>query len=456
MKYCSNCGNTAPDDAEYCSVCGTTFDDPRPGTQVSRETSTNSISSELAPIPAEVTPPPPQTTPVTVITQTIPQPAVAPPKKEKKKGGCGGCFKRLIIGLVVLCIITIAIAVIGTNTKERDDEPWPNSVLAQMLPKAKDTCNRAYFNDSYVDITLENVTKKDFQEYVEACKEKGFTEEADYTDSTYTAYNKDAYELSVFYFDTRNKSMDITLNTPKAAGDLIWPNKNLATLLPNPNKTKGNVEYNNTTQLLIYVGEVSQEEFEAYINQCSETGFDLVSFQANNYYSAEDKQGNELRVEYLPMNIMSIYVETPEAFADTKSSNTRENLTDITPEAASENETTPTSSTTQEVIEDSSLVEKAVSAASGAVEDAVTPEFKEYMDGYETFIDDYIAFIQSYENSDDVMSMLSDYTDMMTRYTETMEALNSVDTDSLSAADELYYLEVMSRIEMKLASASLG
>ena len=157
--------------------------------------------------------------------------------------------------------------------------------------------------------------------------------------------------------------------------------------------------------MLIYVGEVSQEEFEAYINQCSETGFDLVSFQANNYYSAEDKQGNELRVEYLPMNIMSIYVETPEAFADTKSSNTKENLTDITPEAASENETTPTSSTTQEVIEDSSLVEKAVSAASGAVEDAVTPEFKEYMDGYETFIDDYIAFIQSYENSDDVTSM---------------------------------------------------
>lgn len=56
MKYCSNCGNTAPDDAEYCSVCGTTFDDPRPGTQVSRETGyvhASITAPEPAPVPEE-------------------------------------------------------------------------------------------------------------------------------------------------------------------------------------------------------------------------------------------------------------------------------------------------------------------------------------------------------------------------------------------------------------------
>ena len=56
MKYCQNCGNTASDDAEYCSVCGTVFDNPRPGTPVSRETVygyEKVPEPELAPVPEE-------------------------------------------------------------------------------------------------------------------------------------------------------------------------------------------------------------------------------------------------------------------------------------------------------------------------------------------------------------------------------------------------------------------
>ena len=85
MKYCSNCGNTADDNAGFCSVCGTAFEDPRPSSQVSRETDRFSETSEPAPIPVEVTPPPSQAVPATVITQTIPQPVATLPQKEKRK-----------------------------------------------------------------------------------------------------------------------------------------------------------------------------------------------------------------------------------------------------------------------------------------------------------------------------------------------------------------------------------
>ena len=55
------------------------------------------------------------------------------------------------------------------------------------------------------------------------------------------------------------------------------------------------------------------------------------------------------------------------------------------------------------------------------------------------------------ENS---ISMLADYTKMMQQYTDTMTKLNAIDQNSLSAADEAYYLEVMGRITQKLASVA--
>lgn len=95
-------------------------------------------------------------------------------------------------------------------------------------------------------------------------------------------------------------------------------------------------------------------------------------------------------------------------------------------------------------------------SASPASDNTPSPSFKETMDAYEAFFDEYITFMQTYTESDNTLSMLTDLANMMTRYTETMESLNSIDTNSLSTADELYYIEVMTRINAKLASASLG
>ncbi|NLH62831.1 MAG: hypothetical protein GX478_01395 [Erysipelotrichaceae bacterium] len=77
--------------------------------------------------------------------------------------------------------------------------------------------------------------------------------------------------------------------------------------------------------------------------------------------------------------------------------------------------------------------------------------FKAAMDSYESFFDGYVAFMQKYQNSDDTASMLSDYLKWMSKYTDTMTKLDSIDENSLSAADDAYYLEVMARILNKLA-----
>lgn len=83
----------------------------------------------------------------------------------------------------------------------------------------------------------------------------------------------------------------------------------------------------------------------------------------------------------------------------------------------------------------------------------VTPSFKKSMDEYEAFFDQYIAFMQTVASGDFSMS---DYLNFMSRYSKAMEAVNSVNQDSLSLADQQYYIEVMTRINTKLASVSLG
>ncbi len=45
---------------------------------------------------------------------------------------------------------------------------------------------------------------------------------------------------------------------------------------------------------------------------------------------------------------------------------------------------------------------------------------------------------------------------MMERYVEVMDSLEAVDEEALSTADEVYYLEVLSRINRKLLEASAG
>ena len=84
----------------------------------------------------------------------------------------------------------------------------------------------------------------------------------------------------------------------------------------------------------------------------------------------------------------------------------------------------------------------------------VDPDLKAFLDEYEIFMDKYIEFMKSYNNSTDVASMMTQYTEIVGEYYKYMEALDKYDTDTMSAADAAYYLEVVARVEKKLLQAT--
>jgi uncharacterized membrane protein YgaE (UPF0421/DUF939 family) len=87
---------------------------------------------------------------------------------------------------------------------------------------------------------------------------------------------------------------------------------------------------------------------------------------------------------------------------------------------------------------------------------SVTPELKEFLDSYESFMDEYIAFMQKYNSSSDTLGMATDYAKMLAKYAEFSKKADAYNTDEMSAADAAYYLDVMNRVNKKLADAALN
>ena len=83
----------------------------------------------------------------------------------------------------------------------------------------------------------------------------------------------------------------------------------------------------------------------------------------------------------------------------------------------------------------------------------VDPDLRAFLDEYEEFMDKYIEFMQKYENSSNTAAMFADYT---AKYASFTEKLDRYDSDTMSAADSAYYLEVVTRVNQKLTAAALS
>ncbi len=390
MKTCGTCGTEVPDNASNCPTCGGLVGEP--------------IASANGASPA-----------------AAPAQAAAPVPKKKGKAS------KIVVGIVILLAVLIAVGSCSGSCSNRADtaeEDWPTGPLAQMIPSMDRKCE--FVNETedslYIQVS-DGVEKKEFDSYVDECKERGFTMDANTIGDVYNAYNPEGYQLSVSYSDY-SKGVTINLEVPKADGELIWPAVGLATTLPNPNKTKGSVAVDSATQFTAYVGEIDKAAYNAYVDQCMQKGFSVDYSKGDDYFNAKDSQGNSLHLGYEGFSTMSVSLH-----------------------AAKGNSLSSVSSS-------SATSEAAVSSSSNAAATS-DADFKQVMDDYEKFMDDYIAFMEKYNSSGNPVSMAADYAKMMADYSTMTAKIDAIDEDALTDEDYLYYMEVMNRVSEKLANASV-
>lgn len=333
--------------------------------------------------------------------------------KGKKRRGC------LVAVVVVAALLVIAgVSRCGGGGDERLD--WPTSGLATMLPKPDSDAGSVIVNsDESFSASVDDYTQEKYDSYVAQCQEMGFTVEVENGTGTYAAYSEEGYHLSLTFFDSSAGSMNVTLDAPIEMGTISWPTAGAGSLVPAPTSTTGSIDSDSSGFFFAYVGETSAEDYTAYVDACSDAGFNVDYDRGDTWYGADNADGVSLRVEYHGFNTMSVRVDVPDG-------------TEAEPAAEGEAVSTETTTPTTD--------------ASG-----VNPDFKVTMDGYESYINEYIDFINTY-NSDpnNVVGMLAQYNEMMQEYANWTEQIDAIDESSLSAADLAYYTEVMGRVNARL------
>lgn len=91
---------------------------------------------------------------------------------------------------------------------------WDNMALAEIIPEPESNLGSHLMNsEDYLSVDVHEVSKEAYKEYVNDCREKGFTVDMSETDGYYSASNEAGYKLILYYFEDEQK-MSIDLTAP--------------------------------------------------------------------------------------------------------------------------------------------------------------------------------------------------------------------------------------------------
>ena len=363
-------------------------------------------------------------------------------KWEPAKSSSGPGKKGKGRGLLIAIVVIVAIVVVGGISRcggGEKDEPlnWPSEGLATKLPKpSSDKGEINADTDEEFRADVNGFSHSDYEAYVEQCKELGFTVDADESFG-FEAYSEEGYFLNLYYYES-SEEMSISLDAPAELGAISWPTMGAGALIPAPVSTTGKIDSDSSTFFSATVGETSLEDFSAYVDSCIAAGFNVDYNKSDESFYGDDAGGNHVSVNYKGANMMSITVNAtdetePEAPVETTEPEaTPEPEPALEPEAPAEPE--PTSG-----------------ATSGSA------DFRAMVDEYEAFMNKYCDFMETYSSdSGNVVSMAIDYASMMAQYGEWAEKIDAVDESTLSAEDDLYFLDAQTRINQRLLSIGLS
>lgn len=319
-------------------------------------------------------------------------------------------------------IAVVAIAIIaGGGSGKGEKIIWNDILLGTMLPEPP--ANKGKIHENSTDglwIKIHEISDKEFAEYVENCKGKGFTIEAESDSSSYDAYNAEGYKLSLSHYGGSEADLGIQLEVPMELSAIVWPSSEAGKQLPAPKSTIGQFSYEYDDNFFVYVGDTSREDYTEYVNACSEHGFNVDYSKGDGYYYADNSEGWHISLCYEGNSVMSININAPD-------------------EKSSTNETDASETTTEEPKSDTI---------------GLDPEFKAAMDSYEGFMDEYVAFMEKYKNNPSDLGLLADYTNYMSKYSDFVNDFEKWEDAEMNAAETAYYLEVQTRVSQKLIAVA--
>lgn len=218
---------------------------------------------------------------------------------------------RIIVLIMAFVLIVPYLFGLG-NYSDAENFDWDILEMSEIVPEPDDCFGEIMSNQNdYCSVFIYEVTEKQFSDYINKCKEKGFSIDAEREDYSFEAFNSQGYKITLYYSDY-DEDLHITVEAPEKYDTFEWSEKHLGKLIPTTKSKLGKVEQDNATDFTVYVSEMTIEDFKEYIKQCSDAGFTFEKNESEKLFSAKNKDSYKLSVEYVGNNVIKICVSEPE------------------------------------------------------------------------------------------------------------------------------------------------
>lgn len=218
-----------------------------------------------------------------------------------------------IVALSLAVVLVIPyVGVFQIDYGDAESFNWSDMVLGDVVPEPHVSFGEVMSNsENYMSVYIYKTTQDKFDKYVEACKDDGYTVDADESEIAYYAFNAEGYKLSLYFYENDEK-MSISVDAPEQYGTLEWSDSGLGKLIPAPKSTVGKIEKDDENGFKAYVAETSIDDFKAYVKECADKGFTVDANDSEEYYSAKNSEGYKLSVEYQGNNVICVAIYEPE------------------------------------------------------------------------------------------------------------------------------------------------
>ena len=167
-----------------------------------------------------------------------------------------------------------------------------------------------------------------------------------------------------------------------------------ATEIPVPKSNFGKIEDDDNDYFLIYVGRTTKEDFLEYVQWCKDLGYVYDYDVDDSYYNAKNSENQEITVDYLGYNIMSVEL----------------------------------------------------------YKQIVRTYIKDKVNNYESFIDEYVSFIQEYNADPSNLELMDKYEKYQEKYEKKKDKFDELEVELVNENEDIYYAEAASRINKKIKS----
>ena len=186
------------------------------------------------------------------------------------------------------------------------DLNWETHKIAEILPSPSSLKgNFETENSETTHVIIGNTSKNDYDDYCLIIKGSGFIIDEDSQTKDYSAYNESGYKISLSY-NAGKKEMSIILDNPMEFSQLTWPKIGIGTLLPVPKSLSGQVGSDYEWTYSVYIENMSKEDYEEYIQECIEEGFDKDIRNYEDSFWADYSDDISIRISYEGYNIVYI------------------------------------------------------------------------------------------------------------------------------------------------------